>query len=77
MDYNDDFPEVPAACQNRKMFPEVGVGLLNLGNICFANATVQSLIHCPNFHRLKKVVCNLTHELLLRILKSLEDVNII
>ena len=41
MDYDD----------NTKIFPEVGVGLQNLRNNCFANAIVQSLIHCPDFHR--------------------------
>ena len=44
-----DFSEVPAACESSKMVPEVG--LQNLGNTCFANPIVQSLIHCPDFHR--------------------------
>ena len=44
-----DDDEVPAACEGSKKFPEVG--LLSLGNTCFANAIVQSLIHCPDFHR--------------------------
>ena len=37
--YDDDFSEVPAACQSRKMFPEVGIELQILGNTCFTNAT--------------------------------------
>ena len=51
MDYDNDFFELSVACQSSKMFPEVGDGLQNLRNTCFANATVQLLINCPDFHR--------------------------
>ena len=49
LDYDDDFSELSVACQSSKMFPEVGGGLQNLRNTCFANATTQSLIYCPEF----------------------------
>ena len=41
MDYNDNFSEVPATCQNSKIFPEIGIGLKNLGNTCFASGTLS------------------------------------
>ncbi|XP_063441389.1 ubiquitin carboxyl-terminal hydrolase 10-like [Mytilus trossulus] len=46
-------------CQNKIMHTQVGLqprGLMNRGNWCYINATLQALISCPPFYNLMKKI---------------------